>query len=154
MIANTLLDLGSVNRGPVQDTYFSPDYHQGPFFSAREFHDFTQFVAAYWLPMEKRPPEPYRDMLPDTARICLTHGDLNLANILIVRSLDETRVTVSGIVDWEQAGWYPEYWEYCKAMIVGPYGEKWREDGHVNIALQAYEQEFEAFEEYWSWRCP
>jgi aminoglycoside phosphotransferase (APT) family kinase protein len=54
-------------------------------------------------------------MLPDTARICLTHGDLNLANILVLRSPDGSQISVSGIVDWEQAGWYPDYWEYCKA---------------------------------------
>lgn len=89
-------------------------------------------------------------MLPDTARICLTHGDLHLGNILVVVSQDgdEPKITISGIVDWEQAGWYPEYWEYCKAMIVGPYGDDWRENGWVNIALQVCENEYEGFEEY------
>jgi Ser/Thr protein kinase RdoA (MazF antagonist) len=94
-------------------------------------------------------------MLPDTARICLTHGDLHLGNILVIISSDEPRqVRISGIVDWEQAGWYPEYWEYCKAMIVGPYGDEWRDAGFIHLALPAYEPEFEAFEQYWSWKCP
>jgi hypothetical protein len=26
---------------------------------------------------------------------------------------------VTGIVDWESAGRYPEYWEYTKAMFEG-----------------------------------
>jgi hypothetical protein len=26
---------------------------------------------------------------------------------------------VTGIVDWERAGYYPEYWEYTKAMFGG-----------------------------------
>ncbi|KAK4105783.1 hypothetical protein N658DRAFT_483201 [Parathielavia hyrcaniae] len=146
--------IGSLNRGPVQDVYLSPDFHKGPFASAREFHDYVQFVALYWMPLEERPPEPYRAMLPDTARICLTHADLHLSNILVVRSANESRVTVSANVDWEQAGWYPEYWEYCKAMIVGSYGDEWRDDGWVNMPLKPYEKAYEAFEEYWTWKCP
>lgn len=27
---------------------------------------------------------------------------------------DSPRVT--GIIDWHEAGWYPEYWEYTKAV--------------------------------------
>ncbi|RAH58862.1 hypothetical protein BO85DRAFT_511198 [Aspergillus piperis CBS 112811] len=26
------------------------------------------------------------------------------------------RVTITGIIDWEMCGWYPEYWEYLKAL--------------------------------------
>jgi len=25
---------------------------------------------------------------------------------------------VVAIIDWAQAGWYPDYWEYCKARRV------------------------------------
>jgi aminoglycoside phosphotransferase len=42
--------------------------------------------------------------------IVFTHGDLNLRNILVD---DAGRIT--GIVDWESARWFPEYWEYTKA---------------------------------------
>ncbi|KAI1907384.1 hypothetical protein LOZ12_005161 [Ophidiomyces ophidiicola] len=41
--------------------------------------------------------------------IVFTHGDLNMRNILAENG------RVSGIIDWENAGWYPEYWEYTKA---------------------------------------
>ncbi|KAF3480716.1 uncharacterized protein GIQ15_06063 [Arthroderma uncinatum] len=41
--------------------------------------------------------------------IVFTHGDLNPRNILA----ENGRIT--GIVDWENAGWFPEYWEYTKA---------------------------------------
>ncbi|SPQ24362.1 2ab2568c-04d2-425a-a7e4-b0fd733b6101 [Thermothielavioides terrestris] len=146
--------IGSLHRGPVQDIYFSPDQHRGPFATAREFHDFVQLVSAAAIPVEKRLPEPYRDMLPDTARICLTHGDLHLGNILVARSPEDNRISLSGIVDWAQAGWYPEYWEYCKAMIVGPYGDEWRDDGWINIVLRPWEDEYEAFDFYWHSRCP
>ena len=37
--------------------------------------------------------------------IVFTHGDLGPQNIMVENG------HISGIVDWEQAGWYPEYWE-------------------------------------------
>ncbi|KAK6856449.1 hypothetical protein PG995_006636 [Apiospora arundinis] len=44
--------------------------------------------------------------------LVFTHGDLNPSNIF-VRG-DE----VVGIIDWETAGWYPDYWEYTSAWTV------------------------------------
>ena len=35
---------------------------------------------------------------------------------------------VVGIIDWETAGWWPEYWEYTSAWHVNPYDEFWREE--------------------------
>lgn len=26
------------------------------------------------------------------------------------------RIKITGLVDWEYSGWYPEYWEYVKAL--------------------------------------
>ncbi|KAK0716232.1 hypothetical protein B0H67DRAFT_488211, partial [Lasiosphaeris hirsuta] len=53
-------------------------------------------------------------------KIVFTHADLNPRNILVdrvVRSDGATGWGLSGIVDWESAGHYPEYWEYTKAML-------------------------------------
>lgn len=46
-------------------------------------------------------------------RIVMTHGDL-LPRNLLVASADTP--TITGIVDWESGGGYPEYWEYVKAL--------------------------------------
>ncbi|KAK3942859.1 kinase-like domain-containing protein [Diplogelasinospora grovesii] len=53
--------------------------------------------------------------------IVFTHGDLNARNILVEEANDENGEgwRVSGIVDWETAGWFPEYWDYTKAMFEG-----------------------------------
>lgn len=55
-------------------------------------------------------------------KIVFTHADLNPRNILvdrITRSDGSTGWAVTGIVDWESAGHYPEYWEYTKALFEG-----------------------------------
>ena len=39
--------------------------------------------------------------------IVFTHGDLDLHNIIVKDG------HISGIIDWECAGWMPEYWEFA-----------------------------------------
>ncbi|EXL75821.1 hypothetical protein FOPG_09319 [Fusarium oxysporum f. sp. conglutinans race 2 54008] len=62
-------------------------------------------------------------------QVVFTHADLNLRNILVdkVTRLDGTRGwAVSGIVDWENSGFYPEYWDCIKAQFEGfRWGERW-----------------------------
>ncbi|KAH7171418.1 hypothetical protein EDB81DRAFT_638357 [Dactylonectria macrodidyma] len=62
--------------------------------------------------------------------IVFTHADLNLRNILVDRVVrpDGTRGwQVAGIVDWENSGFYPEYWECTKAQFEGfRYDQRWR----------------------------
>ncbi|KIM37078.1 hypothetical protein M413DRAFT_20392 [Hebeloma cylindrosporum] len=58
------------------------------------------------------PPHPFpnvADVFPTEGQeIHLTHGDLLPHNILV----DGSKITA--IVDWETAGYYPEFWEYCR----------------------------------------
>lgn len=49
-----------------------------------------------------------------------THGDISPSNILVKAG------RVVGIVDWEMAGWYPDYWEYTTAINTC-YIQGWRE---------------------------
>ncbi|KAK6501679.1 hypothetical protein TWF481_009508 [Arthrobotrys musiformis] len=51
-------------------------------------------------------------------RIVFTHGGMYPHNIL-VRKQGDDRWEVVGILDWSSAGWYPEYWEFVKAMEQG-----------------------------------
>ncbi|KAF5668363.1 kinase-like domain-containing protein [Fusarium heterosporum] len=62
--------------------------------------------------------------------IVFTHADLNPRNILVDRA---TRVdgtigwNVTGIVDWENSGFYPEHWDCTKAQFEGwRWEERWR----------------------------
>jgi aminoglycoside phosphotransferase (APT) family kinase protein len=47
-------------------------------------------------------------------RITFTHGDFKAHNILV-----DEEGHLSGFLDWESAGWYPEYWEFTTAMRFG-----------------------------------
>ncbi|KAK4132066.1 kinase-like protein [Trichocladium antarcticum] len=52
--------------------------------------------------------------------IVFTHGDLNMRNVLV-----DGHGRLTGIVDWENAGWFPEYWDYTKAYFVTKLNQRW-----------------------------
>lgn len=58
--------------------------------------------------------ERYKDMLlnmlPRSDQCVFTHGDIAPQNIMVEHG------RIVGILDWEQSGWYPEYWEYANIM--------------------------------------
>ena len=41
-----------------------------------------------------------------------THGDLAPRNIMVRED-----GTITAIVDWDSAGWFPEYWEYDEQLV-------------------------------------
>jgi len=43
-------------------------------------------------------------------RILFTHGDLKPHNILVKDG------HITGFLDWESAGWYPDYWDFTTAL--------------------------------------
>ncbi|KAK2616253.1 hypothetical protein QQS21_000888 [Conoideocrella luteorostrata] len=52
-------------------------------------------------------------------QIVFTHRDLNMRNILMRNG------KLSGVVDWETSGWYPEYWDYTKAHYITRLHQRW-----------------------------
>lgn len=54
-----------------------------------------------------------RSMLREDHRILLTHGDFHPRNIMVTDG-DDPELT--GIIDWEYCGFYPEHWEHVKAL--------------------------------------
>lgn len=143
---------GSINYGQVQDIYFRGGEEAGPFHTVSAFNDWVQFTALSWLPMSERAVDPYRPLLPDTCKVYFTHADLHLYNIII--SDTPSCRSIAGIVDWGQAGWYPEYWECCKLNVTGQYDHEWREVGWADSIMASYEKEWIALSEYWMWRIP
>ena len=54
-------------------------------------------------------------MLPRSSTSVFTHADIAPRNIMV-----DAQYRITGIIDWEAAGWYPDYWGY--ANIMGPAG--------------------------------
>lgn len=60
-----------------------------------------------------------REQRSASGRFVLTHGDLTPRNIMAQDGL------ITGIIDWERGGFFPEYAEYAFAMELSPAIEKW-----------------------------
>lgn len=93
----------------------------GPFPEVAEFHRYLRRGVdsdSTDLPEIGQLIEKHGEKWP----ICFTHGDLSSLNILARGD------KVTGIVDWETAGWYPSYWEYTSAWNVNPQNEFWRNE--------------------------
>jgi aminoglycoside phosphotransferase (APT) family kinase protein len=65
-------------------------------------------------------------------KIVLTHGDFAPRNILV----QGTKVVA--VLDWELSGYYPEYWEYVKALWRPPWETGWIKDKAVDQVLKKY----------------
>ncbi|KAK1759008.1 hypothetical protein QBC47DRAFT_409804 [Echria macrotheca] len=114
----------SIDQTPLHDTIFTPTpsttTKPGPFPDVPTFH--TWFVQTAMSP----PPSTSHTHLPsssfhfqpnaffqDKTPILFTHASLHPSNILI--STTTPNPSILAILDWSQAGWYPAYWEFCKA---------------------------------------
>lgn len=91
-----------------------PNHFAGPFESEAEFNEYL--IRPSWSGGFSS-ETAYNDAL-DVAkgmeklahRIVFTHGDLKHHNILV----KDGHITV--FLDWESAGWYPEYWDFTTAL--------------------------------------
>ncbi|WEW59267.1 hypothetical protein PRK78_004736 [Emydomyces testavorans] len=106
--------IGAIDGGPAADVRARHAEFGGPF---RTESDFGEWLISLIHPESMQYRGPF---YIDTLRNCLkkynhqlrfAHGDLGPHNILVS---EEGRV--SAIIDWEFAGWYPEYWEYIKMI--------------------------------------
>ncbi|KAL5343488.1 hypothetical protein BJX70DRAFT_408261 [Aspergillus crustosus] len=76
-------------------------------------------------------------------RPTLTHGDVQQRNILVAENPERSneqgeRSFDVSIVDWEMAGWYPEFWEWFQSSspLIFSYWEEdwcWRVQGFLQV---------------------
>jgi aminoglycoside phosphotransferase len=83
-----------------------------------------------------------RELESLTHDIVFTHGDIAPHNILV---LDDGRI--GGLIDWEAAGYYPEYWEYTTAYGLAKKG--WWFDLVWELANGRYTAELGGDRERW-----
>lgn len=91
--------------GPTMDHRTETLKPCGPFDSKKEFLD---FLTKRLEDSRNEPPLSY--LYAKDHEVCFTHSDLHLSNIMVVSG------QLSGIVDWENACFKPEYWEYTRAV--------------------------------------
>lgn len=80
----------------------------GPFESELQFNEFILGDLVRSAPGLIRHYAKFA--LTDNHEIVFTYADFAPRNILVERG------RVTAILDWEDAGWYPEYWEYIKVL--------------------------------------
>ncbi|KAF5309979.1 hypothetical protein D9619_010469 [Psilocybe cf. subviscida] len=99
--------LGSVYGAPYLNFFF-PNYvtPKNTFSSVGEFHDHIRWMLELFCTPEFT--DSFLRRFPRNAAMRFTHGDLLPKNIVVSGS------TITGIIDWETAGFYPEYWEYAR----------------------------------------
>ncbi|PGH12250.1 hypothetical protein AJ79_04430 [Helicocarpus griseus UAMH5409] len=127
--------IGSLSSGSAYDHRLNNGFPCGPFASVAEFHD---FLVAPVL----RSPRPewsgeYCRLLNDNYMIQFAHADLSFENILV----NEHTGKVTAILDWEMAGFWPEWWEFLKALYGGRSLPWWF--AVVKNTMPCYNQELE-----------
>jgi aminoglycoside phosphotransferase len=91
-----------------------PNHYAGPLESEQEFNAYLiEPASAGSFESESAYKETLsraKKMQDMSHRIVFTHGDLKHHNILVQGG------RITGFLDWESAGWYPEYWEFTTAL--------------------------------------
>ena len=136
--------IGSCNGGPARDCRQYTDYTGGPFTNEAEFNNFIlDFVST--IPTGIR--SALTKQIRTDHRIVFSHGDLVPHNIIIQGG------RITGLIDWEYAGWYPEYWDFVKFFERSTDHKDWRNHAQY-IFPQQYEDELAAFHGIMRWQRP
>lgn len=79
--------------------------------------------------------------LSTSHQVVMTHSDIRPENILVLYTAPNT-IRITGLVDWELSGAYPEYWEYVKAL-AGVNSDL--SDWYSYLPLDAIGEQYESF---------
>nr|POE47192.1 hypothetical protein CFP56_00524 [Quercus suber] len=130
----------STDGGCCRDIRVGTSKLFGPFADISKFHRFIRggipIESSHTVYSEKVAEIHTRDY-----GIRFTHGDLASLNILMRKG------KVVALIDWECAGWYPEYWEYTKAY----YNTVYQPEFHrmLDGKMVRYDDELEAERTLW-----
>ena len=104
--------IGAVGFQPCWDLRLSMSERLGPFPDIESFYQHilwkVKMIAgeSHASSLLKRLESLKSTQLPS---VVFTHSDFAPRNIILSNN------RVSGIIDWEQSGWWPYWWEYVKA---------------------------------------
>lgn len=137
--------IGSCDGIEIRDTRA---YHTYDAKACPNEQAFNEYLISGLNP--KTPPEvrdAFSAMLRTNHRIVLSHCDFAPRNIIV----REGRVVA--LIDWADAGWYPEYWEYVKFFQRNsPGSDFWCYASH--IFPQLYPHELVDYIALLTWQLP
>lgn len=98
--------ISACDGSEIRDTRVHFTYHSPPCQDEKAFNEFL--LSGLYEDTPSLVREALSRRLRTDHRIVFTHCDLTPRNILVQDG------KIQGLVDWEDSGWYPEYWEYVK----------------------------------------
>ncbi|KAF4336738.1 kinase-like domain protein [Fusarium beomiforme] len=133
------IGVANVDGGPIFDQRLPDKSFWGPFATIQEFH--RELRGGLELRDDEEAFPGLRELIefhngPWETPV-FTHGDLSSLNIMAVGD------KVTGIVDWESAGWMPPYWEYTSTWHVNPRNTFWRDAADGFLTPLPHELEME-----------
>lgn len=126
---------GSVDHGPFHHyLFYSPDADKeicGPFDSEDHFNAaLVKRLRSAWAQMKKHSFKA--DFYERNLRRILvghkpvfSHSDLQRKNVIV--HWDKLQGLTVSLIDWEEAGWFPAYWEYFMALQGVQWDDDWSE---------------------------
>lgn len=127
--------IGACDGTEIRDTRVHFTYHSPPCQDEKAFNEYLSASLHEHTPPLVR--EAFSRRLRTNHRIVFTHCDLTPRNILMQDG------QIQGLVDWEDSGWYPEYWEYVK-FFQRPADKDWKLYAQ-DIFPQLYHEELVGF---------
>ncbi|CAG8959180.1 hypothetical protein HYFRA_00012537 [Hymenoscyphus fraxineus] len=107
--------IGSYSGGPAYDHRLDTRFSCGPFASGSNFSDYL--ITPMADRTKKKLVSYYRQQMADDHGIASTYSDLYGDHIFVKHATWR----INGIVDWEMAGWWSEYWGYTKSKFKSRY---------------------------------
>ena len=121
----------------------------GPFYSEAEWVTTLWARCFEWNPRDHRAFRKMAELTfrDHTAQFC--HGDLQLKNMILERIPAEDREDEFAtqfrltLIDWEAAGFYPEFWDFCISAFCC-FKSDWLD--YVDRAMKPYWKEYPLFQ--------
>ena len=110
--------IGSPSGRECYDMRITPNGHYGPSLDEKSYNDWR--ISTYDRYRKESPGtaqrlNEIRQEMRDDHRIYFTHGDISRRNVLVrINGEGPEDISVVALLDWEQGGWRPEYWEVVK----------------------------------------
>jgi aminoglycoside phosphotransferase len=108
--------MGSWPSGPYDNLLFDPPPLR-EFYVMQEFQSYWIYRLGTYMGLPEV-PSALREIGQEHS-VVFTHGDLAPRNIMV----DGEEIT--GILDWETLGWYPDFWEFMGATRSSSFSSNW-----------------------------